>query len=203
MKNRILGNLLHQYMNGFVSIAMGTGLRVDTNRSVSKKSYPFIPHSYTKLCSTLTEIEKHLYRRGLGHTPTFLDAGCGIGNIMLLAYEIGFDVSGIDLNPDLIEMAHHLLNGLRPEPELDIANILSYNKYNTFDVIYYFHPLCDYAMEKEFEKKVENEAKVGAIIVSAMKGDYAILKDKRFRRRESLQSKPSDIKVFEKVCVSV
>jgi len=176
-----------------------SGLRIETDKTISDKSYPFIPHTFLDIYYVLERIEKYFYDKNLGHPPTFLDAGCGVGNIMLIADAVGFEASGIDLNPDLIEMAHHLLHNIHPEPVLDIADILSYNKYNTFDVIYYFHPLRNGDMERVFEKKVEKEAKVGAIIIAAMKRDRTIFVDKRFRRLDPLEGKPSDIRVFQKV----
>ena len=176
MKDKIAASIMYSYMNGFISMSKKNGLRTETDRTVSDKSYPFIPHTFLDIYYVLERVEKYFYKKNLGHPPTFLDAGCGVGNIMLIADAIGFEVSGIDLNPDLIEMAHHLLHQIYPKPALDIGD-----------------------MEKVFEKKVEDEAKVDAVIVSAMKRDRTIFVDKRFRRLEPLEGKPSDIRVFQKV----
>jgi len=193
-------------MSGFMALAEKCGLNPATDETVSDSAYPFIPHySPVVLAQTFIRVEKYLYNKGIKHDPTFLDAGCGIGNIMLLARSAGFDVSGIDLNPDLIELAHYLLDSHVVHENsftLDIANILSYNKYNTFDVIYYYHPLSDSKLESEFEKKVEDEAKEGAIIIAALKRDWTIIRDKRFRRLKYLES-TSDASVFQKICATV
>jgi SAM-dependent methyltransferase len=196
MKDDIAQDILIRYLAGFMSLAKELGLHPDTHRLTEGKSYPFIPHDPVDLVHIFTNVEKYLYNRGIKHDPTFLDAGCGVGNIMALAHSVGFDVSGIDINPDLIELAHHLFRHTQ-NYELDICDILSYNRYNEFDIIYYFCPIQDIELEKQFEKKVETDAKRGAIIIAALKRDRTIYDDSRFNRLECLESM-SSAKVFQK-----
>ena len=173
-------SIVNTYMSGIMSIAGKAGLRHNTHKTITNDAFPFVPMSPKDAVVTLTKVEKYLYKSGLPHPPRFLDAGCGIGNIVLLAKVSGFDAYGIDINPDLIEIAGHLLK--YDQNNLDKQDILSYNKYNYFDVVYYYCPLQNSVMEKKFEAKVENDLKVGGIIIAGLKRDRAIDKDPRFKR---------------------
>ena len=196
MKDEIVQKTLYHYMDGLMSLANELNLRRDTHRMTDGKSYPFIPHDPIDLVRVFTNVERYLYNGGIKHDPTFLDAGCGIGNIMVLAHAVGFDVSGIDINPDLIELAHHMF-AHNYNYTLDICDILSYNKYHKYDIIYYFCPIHDVKLEKEFEKKVEKDAKKGAIIVAALKLDKTIYDNPNFDRLEHLEGL-STARVFQK-----
>ncbi|RLI53636.1 MAG: hypothetical protein DRO87_11335 [Candidatus Thorarchaeota archaeon] len=196
MKDEIVQKTLYHYMDGLMSLANELNLRRDTHRMTNNKSYPFIPHDPIDLVRIFTNVERHLYDGGIKHDPRFLDAGCGIGNVMVLAHAVGFEVSGIDINPDLIELAHHMFAHSH-DYSLDICDILSYNKYNMYDIIYYFCPIQDVELEKEFEKKVEKDAKKGAIIIAALKRDRTIYDNPLFDRLEHLEGR-STARVFQK-----
>lgn len=65
----------------------------------------------------------------------FLDLGCGVGNVLLFAKNIGYDVFGVEFN-------YKYLNHLKGYKHLhyDITK-LDGNFYNDFDVIYSYKPL--------------------------------------------------------------
>jgi SAM-dependent methyltransferase len=120
----------------------------------------------------------------------FLDAGCGIGNVLFAAscFGLGNKYVGLeyfDKVADIAEMFLGLKNNSPPSDsifEVRRRDITKYRHYNQYDFIYYFHPLSDGVKEKEFERRVEDQMKVGAILIAIMKGDDHIRKDKRFKK---------------------
>lgn len=62
-----------------------------------------------------------------------LDFGCGFGSLIIFLKENGFyNIAGIDLSPEQVEVAHKL--GLQEVQEANVFDFLS-NKANAFDVI--------------------------------------------------------------------
>jgi len=180
-------------------LAQRAGLDLDT-RKLDDNAYQFIPAPADEVLETLLNVEKFLYDEGIPQPPNFLDAGCGIGNVLLIALAAGYEpVSGVDLNPAAIETAKTLLSAtaIGQYFKLDIGNILSYDKYNSFDVIYYYHPLGNRRLQIEFERKVEKECKKGGIIVAALKEDLAITKRHDFTHLPKLEASGL-LKVFRK-----
>lgn len=119
-------------------------------------------------------------------TLKFLDAGCGIGHTLLLINEnynyrtnqkYYFDTFGLELNDNLIKLA----NG-RIKKSIYHKDILTYDNYKLYDIIYYYSPIANQKKEQEFEMKVENDCKVGAIIIANRKQSSEILEDSRFKR---------------------
>lgn len=140
-------------------------------------SYPFIPKSVHVVLPQLIYAYDYLRKKYDRHNFSFLDAGCGFGNIMMLAGGIGFDVCGLEFDPVTIEFAASINPYWK---EIRQQDILTYNGYGKFDVIYYYCPFCC-RKETEFEKRVENQMKVGAILIAygSLHGRMAV--DKHFR----------------------
>jgi len=133
-----------------------------------KESYPFIPlNNSIDSINRFKDIRNYLILRDSLSTRwydkklKFLDAGCGIGNIMILAKICGFDVSGIEYNTtthryckEIHEYDAHVIKG-------DITKFKSYHKY---DVIYYYVPIDDREKMLEFTERLAKNMKVGAIV---------------------------------------
>lgn len=146
------------------------------------KSHPFIPYT-PKVAVEQLLIAFDLLANGkpwnVHSKKKFLDAGCGIGNIMLLAQKVGFVPYGLEIDPTLIKAAkkvdrqisHHIVR----------QNIMTYKKYDEYDVIYYFCPFDCHEKEQKFEKRVEDQMKIGAILIPNYKQCDRIMRDKRFR----------------------
>ncbi len=124
----------------------------------SKEYYDNISSSYAKFCKGLKEIKKFNKQRGKNHKLKFLDVGCGLGIKPLLAKFANFESYGIDLNPDYCAIATSL--GI----EVECVNALEYQKYNLFDVIYWYLPIKKPLKEFDLELKIFKEANSGAIL---------------------------------------
>lgn len=102
--------------------------------------------------------------------PRFLDAGCGIGNMLLLAEACGFRVSGIELDKKTHKIAEKLLHRDRRfydggRDKVFHGDILKFNKYKQYDVIYFYQPMSNGPLMSRFVWKLVKEMKVGAFIV--------------------------------------
>lgn len=146
--------------------------------------YPFVAMDIRQVFSQLqcarNYLEKNDRRFAEGKT-TFLDIGCGIGNILLVAEQFGFDVYGIEKDPFSFQIAAELIG---PE-KVTQADIWTWDQYGHFDVIYYFRPFSDREPQSRFEKLVEEQMREGAVLVANHKNSNAIDQDRRFAKLHS------------------
>ncbi|PIE56073.1 MAG: SAM-dependent methyltransferase [Desulfobulbus propionicus] len=112
---------------------------------------------------------------------SFIDIGCGIGNILLLAEMMDFQVTGIEKDTATLPIARQLLGKER----IFAHDIWAFDDVATFDVIYYFRPFSSREPQVRFERLVEDQLKVGGILIANMKMDDGIDNDPRFLRLSS------------------
>jgi len=93
-------------------------------------------------------------------SPKFLDAGCGVGNIMLLAGNIGFNAYGLEYNFKTAATAKKLCGG-----KIVVADIVDYPKYDMYDVIYTYVPIRDGDKRDKFCKVLAHSMKIGAYLI--------------------------------------
>ena len=149
--------------------------------------YPFVAMDTRQVFQQLMFVAGYIESRQ-GEAPvSFVDIGCGFGNVMLFAEQFGFDVYGIEKDPASIQVA---LDFFEPH-RLIHADIRSYDNYQQFDVIYYFCPLTE--GEREFEEFLEDRIKKGAILIANYKRSHSIESDERFRRLHD------ELPVYEKI----
>jgi len=167
-------------------------------------SYPFIPITTGRIFRTFYKLREFLNKRAgkttYIHEPLasiyddkkvrFLDAGCGIGNVLFMANHFGLanQFIGLEYFEKTAEAAEMFLGLKNPNTwsrcgyEIRRRDILTYRHYKQYDFIYYFHPFSDNKKEGEFERRIEDQMKVGAILIAMMKGDHRIRKDDRFKQ---------------------
>ena len=106
---------------------------------------------------------------------TFLDVGCGIGNICGVAAHMGLNAEGIELNPVLYNIGKEIY----PEIRFHNVDIRDFNEYNKYDIIFYFAPMGTENLERDLKIKVENNIHIGAyVIISGWR--FEKTKDDRF-----------------------
>ena len=169
--------------------------RLDIHRpKFLEGSYPFIPYSSTGAYVRFRAIKKWMAsrqpskRKSSCRTSKFLDAGCGIGNILLIAKKVGLtdEYHGLEYFDYIKNEAEHFL-GLDMKNHhynniiVKKADIATYKHYGKYDFIYYYCPFSDNKKEMEFELRIEDQMKVGAILIPMRKNSSAIIKDKRFK----------------------
>jgi len=141
--------------------------------------YPFVAmdtrQAYDQLLLARSYLQDHsLFRPGL----TCIDIGCGIGNILLLAEALEFDVFGIEKDPASLQIARNLVG----ETQVEEGDIWTFEGLADFDVVYYFRPFCEKTKQLKFERLVEQQCKPGAILIANRKMDKTIDTDPRFQR---------------------
>jgi hypothetical protein len=112
----------------------------------------------------------------------FLDAGCGIGNILFVAYvtELALHVlHGFENNPQVLKFAKY--NTFWTNIKIFNQDLIKATTYGNYDIIYYYRPLSDYKKQLEFEHLVEDQMKIGAVLIPICKQDSAIQNNDKFQ----------------------
>ncbi len=145
----------------------------------TSREYPFVAMDTMQVFEQLLFVERYL-REKYGcqelEVFSFVDVGCGFGNVMLFAEQFGFETYGIEKDEASIEVAL----GFFDKKQIIRADIMNYKNYQRFDVVYFFCPLTE--GEREFEEFIENEIRPGAILIGNYKRSKKIETNKRFRR---------------------
>lgn len=114
------------------------------------KNWNFVPVQH-ELLAHLYQIYKDGFK--------FIDLGCGIGNVLEFAHNIGYDVLGVENNPDYLKYNNFKVL------QQDIKS-LEPDFYKQFDVIYCYLPLKD-EMEHYINYVVES-MKLNSYIVTPL-----------------------------------
>ena len=143
----------------------------------SHGSYPYVPRN------PLEMIQGFLALRAMFKDPfnTFLDAGAGFGNILLIAdlTKLAKHCVGLEIDETTMDISKRVVEN-RNRVELILGDIFIYKDYSKANIIYYFSPFSNWLLESYFEELVEDEASVGTIIIPRLKSSKAIDKDERF-----------------------
>ncbi len=174
-ENDIFYNIINRFV-GFYSRDAARETRNDTDCE-----YPFVAMDTRQIFAQLRFAGDFL---GLDRDepaapmPRFLDVGCGIGNVLLIAEQFGFDVYGIEKDEYSFPIAAKLIG----EDRVAQADIWAYAGYSEFEVIYYYRPFSGRVQQLRFEKLIEDSMKTGALLIANHKNSDAIEQDRRFER---------------------
>ena len=142
--------------------------------------HAFIP--YLDSADTIDHIriaKAHIHKKK-GGPLKFLDCGCGIGNIMILAYAAGgfSKTDGVEYDLSTWRVAKDLAP---PYSKVFRGDLINFEHYADYDVIYFYEPISDPRKRNIFLKKVINDVKIGAVIISHG-GGGRIEKSKKFKK---------------------
>lgn len=114
----------------------------------------------------------------------FLDAGSGIGNILLLAdaANLSTQYTGIEFNKPTLELSKKILGHSKERFKLILGDIITYKDYNNFDIVYYYCPFHNPLLGIYFEELLEDKISPGTILAYHLKQSHEIHKDNRFTR---------------------
>ena len=158
---RALSSSIQTY-NSYFQRILGTDNEGGWKKS-NKDHYCFIPtRNVENIVRALRYLKTH---SDISRYPKFLDCGCGIGNIMMLAEKLGFKPYGIEYEKENVALARTLLRGIINNRQIIHDDILKYKHYNRYDVIYYFEPLQNHEKRREFADKIAKGAKRGAFVI--------------------------------------
>lgn len=172
-------NYLQLIHNVFENAADEVNNKVSNDNHEKKGSYPCIHLNIPAFISQLTEVIKK--QKLHPHTLKFLDVGCGVGQKVFLAKEMfDFNAFGFDLRLSFVQKARELIKMLNDryysdwrreaqDKELKStifqANALKFNNYSNYDVIYFYCPMHNPEFEIKLEKRIAEQAKIGAIVI--------------------------------------
>ena len=126
------------------------------------KCFGFIPYPYnSRLIQSLTNIYNKFDRSA--KWPKFLDIGCGIGNMVILANLIGFTSDGLEYDPKIYKIAKHLE---QHRSTIFRGDMREFEQYHEYDVLYYYRPIVATREMTEFSHKLAKSMKPGAYIIS-------------------------------------
>ena len=209
-----LGNGFDQVMSFF---------RREHLRDAKRKEeyYPFIPFGSREAVTQIIEaceVFRNYHSQDHYYSPSFLDVGCGIGNILVLAKGCGTSsTTGIEYNTTYSKVG--LLKSMEmPKTEIFKPKnwtsgqmtteklVARYNEtccyasrvlegdafnfkgYNAYDIVYYFCPINKTKLEVKLERLIEDSMLVGSVLIANHKTDYRIRKDARFKNYYDLPS---------------
>jgi SAM-dependent methyltransferase len=159
---RYLGNTLDQVQRYFTSSLAG-GI---TKLKDKPEAWAFVGMPALDAIAQLRQARSCLPP---APTPTFLDCGSGLGFVAALARELGFRASGVEWSEEYVAIAQQMFSWVTTVQ----GDVLEFANYADYDVIYYYGPFDDEALQQRFEEKVERDAKVGAIILGNRKASQA------------------------------
>jgi SAM-dependent methyltransferase len=166
-------------INRFVGLHSMEAMRATRNEPGCE--YPFVAMDTRQVLAQLRFAGHYLGLAPDGEgevRPRLLDVGCGIGNVLLFAEQLGFDVHGIEKDDYPYRIAARLFGAERIEQ----ADIWSYDRYGDFEVIYYYRPFSDREPQLRFEKMIEDRLQPGGLLIANHKNSDGIGRDPRFRR---------------------
>jgi SAM-dependent methyltransferase len=119
------------------------------------RHFPNASYSVLRFIDKLRSIQ-----RIVGPGLRFLDVGCGLGNKVWIAQELGFDAYGIEINQKYVEIASEYIGADR----IFCHDGVTFEDYAQYDVIYFYNPMPSV----ELENAILAKGKKGAIIYHAI-----------------------------------
>ncbi|MEZ0229114.1 MAG: class I SAM-dependent methyltransferase [Planctomycetota bacterium] len=106
----------------------------------------------------------------------FLDAGCGIGDKVFLASDMGFEAHGVELDESLIRAAKRRFEARQVSADsytpprgdrltLYRSDITRFT-YSSFDVVFFYCPFSDPVAEGRFERRVWDQVAPGGFVIA-------------------------------------
>ncbi len=165
-----------------------------------KGHYHFIPSTCSgNILNYLRIAKDHINKKRKSSAYSlglnFLDCGCGIGNIMLLANAVGgFNrIAGIEYDLATYKVAKELMEHYT----VIRGDLTNFPNYADYDILYYYEPISDGDKKLLFFEKMENDMEIGAVIISNG-GSMYFESNRRFKRLQIVRSGRT-VPIYEKV----
>ena len=171
-------DILFGVINRFIGYFTRDSIKQTQNDT--KSEYPFVPMDTRQAYEQILCAKNYLDASSIDNQSdySFIDVGCGIGQIMILAEMAGFNAFGIEKDPYPCKIAQKLMG----TDKVSQADIWDYDGYGDFDVVYYFRPFSTKKLQGRFEKLIEDKVKVGGLIIANRRLSDSIERDSRFKK---------------------
>jgi SAM-dependent methyltransferase len=155
----VSGGVINRYQEYLAHISQSDKMR---ERNMKAGHHNFVPtRGVNELIKALIKLKERIHKSTRDwNPPKFLDAGCGVGNIMTLASKVGYTVYGIEYNPEIARIAKRLSGG-----DVCVGDITTYTQYDKYDVIFYYVPIIDKVKMDKFCDTLAHQMKRGAYII--------------------------------------
>lgn len=165
-------------INRFIAYHGHNSLKTTQHRS--GESYPFVAMDTRQVFEQISFVHDYLGMEGENAEKNFrfLDVGCGIGNILLVAEQYGFDVAGFEKDEASCRFAKDILG----KDRVWLADAWKFENYGEYDVVYFFRPLPEAGPQSKLEQLIEDSIKPGAILIGNLRLGTSIEEDPRFTR---------------------
>lgn len=97
-------------------------------------------------------------------TPRFLECGCGLPILSMLAQKEGCEVEGIENNYFIVKALQYM--GF--DFPIHLENLLGFERYGEFDIIQFFYPFSEFGLGRQFETKITHTMKYGTFVITQM-----------------------------------
>ena len=154
LRERLRGNLQgnHPFSpDQLLEVLYRLELAVANQQSTRKNEWEYIPYSHSVFFNHIKEYASPKSK--------FLEVGCGIGTKLYMMYKfIGmYDVTGIEINSNLVKLAHSMFDD---EPiKVLHQDALTFENYGDYDVIYSYSPIKG---SKKLFEIIKEQMKPGA-----------------------------------------
>lgn len=124
--------------------------------------YPFISYHIPNLVAQINKAN-HIFRELNGEdAETFLDIGCGIGNVLYIAELLGFFSFGVELIEEYIKVAKQIV----PNAQIEQGDILEWKPKMSCNIIYFFQPVANHEKMSKFIDHLFTYVKEGQLIIA-------------------------------------
>lgn len=97
----------------------------------------------------------------------FVDVGCGGGMKVLLAAEIFEQSDGFDFDAQYVATAQKAMQQMNIQRcNIFEENGLTFDRYDHYDVIYFYQPMSDFDQLEALEKRIVRTARPGTILIA-------------------------------------
>lgn len=111
-----------------------------------------------------------LLAKRLRHPTRFLDVGCGGGLKVFSAAKFFARADGLEYDPGYAANAQNLFDISRSDTCRVIeADGLTFDKYDQYDVIYFYRPMRHVDLLRQLEEQIVNTAQAGTLIIAPYK----------------------------------
>lgn len=128
--------------------------------------YPFIARPTESIVQMVLHLREYYSEKGIDRSKIkVLDCGCGIGNVVMLFASAGFNAHGVEYDERTIEVGRKFLERFNVNPDrIHQGDLLKYNDFDKYDVIYGYCPLANHKLEYDFEMHMIDQIKAGAMV---------------------------------------
>jgi SAM-dependent methyltransferase len=156
----IMSDICNIFIN-FIAAQTKCGRGYDLKDGTS--CFGFIPSgNLASILNQLRKIRNQLHKE-TGRFPKFIDIGCGIGNITLIANAANYKTTGLEYDSKICKVARNLCK--RTNIEIIEGDMRTFKNYHEYDVLYFYQPMKAYKDMLVFTVELTKQMKPGAYII--------------------------------------